>query len=208
MVSPDQYRALGAALASAETDREPWQVVAAVRLLALTGCRRGEIEGLRWGDVDLAGGCLRLSESKTGKSVRPLGSAAAAALKALPRNGQFVLPGSSAESHFTGLPKAWARLLKRAGEAAGDKGEEAASLAGLTPHGLRHGFASVAADLGLTEITISAMLGHSAATVTGRYIHHVDTALVAAADRVSARIAAAMSGEDAGAQVIPLRALG
>jgi integrase len=81
-------------------------------------------------------------------------------------------------------------------------------LAGLTPHGLRHGFASVAADLGLTEITISALLGHSATTVTGRYIHHVDTALVAAADRVSARIAASMSGEAAGAQVVPLRALG
>jgi integrase len=206
LVSPDQYHALGAALASAEADREPWQMVAAVRLLALTGCRRGEIEGLRWGDVDLAGGCLRLSESKTGKSVRPLGAAAAAVLKELPRTGPFVLPGSSGEGHFTGLPKAWVRMLKRVGDVASDSGEEVASLAGLTPHGLRHGFASVAANLGLTEITISALLGHSAATVTGRYIHHVDTALVAAADRVSARILAAMSGEDESAHVLPLRA--
>jgi hypothetical protein len=44
----------------------------------------------------------------------------------------------------------------------------------------------------MTEITIAAPIGHSAATVTGRYIHHVDNALVAAADRVSARITAAM----------------
>ena len=202
LVSPDQYRALGKALTSAEADHEPWQVVAAVRLLALTGCRRGEIEGLLWDDVDLAGGCLRLSESKTGKSVRPLGSAAAAILKELPRAGPYVLPGASREFHFTGLPKAWARLLKRALD---EEGEELVSLADLTPHGLRHGFASVAADLGLTEITISALLGHSAATVTGRYIHHVDSALVAAADRVSARIAAAMAGKDEAAQVVPLR---
>ena len=205
LVSPDQYRALGAALASAEAVREPWQMVAAVRLLALTGCRRGEIEGLRWDDVDLSGHCLRLSESKTGKSVRPLGSAAAAVLKELPRTGQFVLPGSSGGGHFTGLPKAWVRLLRRADDAEGGSGQKFASLAGLTPHGLRHGFASVAADLGLTEITISALLGHSAATVTGRYIHHVDSALVAAADRVSARIASALGLWSEGADIVPLR---
>lgn len=196
-LSPDQYRALGKALAAAEADAELWQVIAAIRLLALTGCRRGEIEALRWEDVDLAGHCLRLSDSKTGRSVRPLGAAAAAVLAALPRSGPFIFPGHVTGRHYRGLGKAWRRIVARA---APDMG-----LAALTPHGLRHGYASIGADLGLTEITIAALLGHSAASVTGRYIHHVDTALVAAADRVAARVAAAMDGSDEGADVVPLR---
>ena len=78
-------------------------------------------------------------------------------------------------------------------------------LTGLTPHGLRHAFASTGGDLGLTEITIAALLGHAAATVTGRYIHHLDTALIAAADRVAARIAAHMNGTEEGAAVVPFK---
>ncbi|MBX9633591.1 MAG: integrase arm-type DNA-binding domain-containing protein [Magnetospirillum sp.] len=205
-LSPEQYRALGKALAATEAEAAAWQATTAVRLLALTGCRRGEIEALRWDDVDLAGHCLRLSDSKTGKSVRPLGSAAAAILAALPRSGAFVLPGRLADKAFSGLPKVWPRIIALATQAEGcGTVEKLAELADLTPHGLRHGYASVAADLGFTEITIAALLGHSAASVTGRYIHHVDTALVAAADRVAARIAAAMDATEQDATVIELR---
>jgi hypothetical protein len=48
------------------------------------------------------------------------------------------------------------------------------------------------------------MLGHSTQSTTGRYIHHLDAALVAAADRVSARIAAALDGR-VNADLVPLR---
>ena len=44
-----------------------------IRQIALTGCRRGEIINLKWCDVDLDGSCLRLSESKEGRSIRPIG---------------------------------------------------------------------------------------------------------------------------------------
>src|SRR3546814_14735380 len=44
-----------------------------IRLLALTGCRRSEIIGLRWDEVDFDGSCLRLAESKEGYSIRPVG---------------------------------------------------------------------------------------------------------------------------------------
>jgi integrase len=193
-LSPEQYRALDEALITAERNGVAWQAVTAARLLALTGCRRNEIAELRWADVDLAGRCLRLSDSKTGKSVRPLGAAAAAILADLPRSGPLVLPGRDPERPFSGLPKAWLRIISSAPD-----------LEGVTMHGLRHGFASFAADLGMTEITIAGLLGHSSATVTGRYIHHVDTALCAAADRVAARIAAAMNGGEEGAEVIAFR---
>lgn len=70
-----------------------------------------------------------------------------------------------------------------------------AGLEGVTPHTLRHSFASVAGDLGYSEPTIAAMLGHAAGSVTSRYIHHLDAVLVAAASRVAARIDAAMAGD-------------
>jgi hypothetical protein len=52
----------------------------------------------------------------------------------------------------------------------------------MTPHVLRHSFASTANDLGFTEATIAAVLGHSRGTVMSRY------ALVAAADAVASQI--------------------
>jgi integrase len=188
----DQYRALGTALAGAASAGENSAAIFGIWLLALTGCRRGEIERLRWDEVDLPGRCLRLSDSKEGKSVRPLGGDAIALLTKLLREGRYVLPGTAPDKPFVGLPKAWLRILKRA------------HLPGLTPHGLRHGYASVASDMGYTEPTIAAMLGHATQSTTGRYIHHLDAALIAAADRVSAQIAAALDGRTK-ADVVPLR---
>ncbi len=54
--------------------------------------------------------------------------------------------------------------------------------ADITPHVLRHSYASLAADLGLADATIAALLGHKGHSVTRRYIHAADAALLAAAD--------------------------
>ena len=53
------YRALGAALAAAEGE-----AVAAVRMLALTGCRHGEVAGLKWSEVNLEARQLRRGLSR------------------------------------------------------------------------------------------------------------------------------------------------
>jgi len=191
-LNADQYRTLGSALAAEPGTQNP-VAICGIWLLALTGCRRGEIENLLWEEVDLSGQCLRLSDTKEGKSVRPLGDAAIALLRKLPNESRYVLPGTTPDMPFAGLPKAWPRIVQRD------------ALSGLTPHGLRHAFASVASDLGYTEPTIAAMLGHSTRTITGRYIHHLDGALIAAADAVSQRIAAMMKGESA--EIVPFRAV-
>ena len=89
-----------------------------------------------------------------------------------------------AKGHYRGFPKAWERIAGKA-------------LPGVTPHTLRHSFASLADDLGYSEATIGAMLGHSKGTSTTRgYIHKLDPALIAAADKVAARIADMMAGRD------------
>jgi integrase len=190
-LTADQYRALGNVLAEAEAEGENSSAILAIWLLALTGARRGEIERLEWDEVDLDGRCLRLTDSKEGKSIRPLGAEAVKLLAKLSKNGRYVLPGNAPDKSFVGLPKAWRRIVGKA------------QVPGLTPHGLRHAFASVADDMGFTEPTIAAMLGHGIHSTTGRYVHHLDSALLAAADRVAGKIAAMMGTSG---KIVPLRA--
>jgi len=191
-LSLGQYRLLGRALAVAQTNGENPAAILAIKLLALTGCRRGEIERLGWSELDLSGQCLRLKNTKEGKSIRPLGRTVVELVSELPEESEFVLPGRAMGKSFTGLPKAWRRIMQKA------------ELDHLTPHGLRHAYASVACDLGYAEPTIAALLGHATNTMTGRYIHHLDAALIAAADAVSARIAAALDGHNAEGTVIQM----
>ena len=78
-----------------------------------------------------------------------------------------------------------------------------AGLADVTTHVLRHTHAATAAEMGFSELTIAGLLGHRVAGVTARYAHVGDPALLVAADRVSARIAAALDGSE-GAEVIDI----
>jgi integrase len=181
-----QYKVLGDALKCAE-GKGPWQAVEAVWLLALTGCRRGEIMNLKRAECDVQGACLRLGDTKTGQSLRPLGGSALAVLKtALARSkGTYVFPSArSARGPYEGLPHASRRMF--AGRA---------ELAGLTPHGLRHAFASVADDLGFTEATIGALIGHrGSGSTTAGYIKKADPFLLMAADKIAGRVADMMAG--------------
>jgi len=179
------YKTLGAKLRKAEEAGEAWQAVETIRLIALTGCRRGEIENLRKSEVDIAGQALRLGDTKTGKSIRPIGREALLLLAASMKRSKsaFVFPGIRGEKiPFRGLPRAWDRII-------GD------SLPDVTPHGLRHAFASTAEDLGFTVPTIKALMGHAGSGITEGYIHKLDSALIAAADRVSQHITEMMSAE-------------
>ena len=64
--------------------------------------------------------------------------------------------------------------------------------AAVTPHTLRHSFASEAGDAGYSELTISVLLGHRKASVTSKYVHGADAVLLAAADAVAQQIDAKM----------------
>ena len=180
----EQYRVLGTALEAAAQRGEPWQAITGIRLVALIGARRGEIAGLQKTEIDLKARVLRLDDSKTGASLRPIGEAAVEVILEAQRrsNSAYLLPGMRGdEAPYGGLPKAWSRIVKP-------------TLPGVTAHTLRHSFASVSDDLGYSEATTGAMLGHAGSGTTRGYIHKLDPALVAAADRVSGHIAAAMAG--------------
>jgi integrase len=183
-LSMDDYRALGAALAAAEREGENPLALLAVRLLALTGCRRGEVLSLTWSEVDLESRQLRLANTKEGYSIRPLGQPAADLIERLsrPTERAALIVGGPKGTSYSKLPSAWGHIVERA------------KLKGVTLHTLRHSFATTANTLGCSEPTIAAMLGHSRGTMTSRYVHVVDDTLLAAADRVSGAIAHAMAG--------------
>jgi len=194
-LSLDELAALGRAMREALNNGENRTGVAAVRALLLTGCRRNEVLALPWSCVDAKGRCIHFEDTKSGAQIRPIGAAAAKHIAAQPRHKDchWVFPADRGNGHFVGLPRVLARLCARAG------------LKDVTVHTLRHSFAATAAELGFSELTIAGLLGHTMPGVTARYAHVPDSALVAAADRISARIAAALDGSRAEAQIVQLR---
>lgn len=55
----------------------------------------------------------------------------------------------------------------------------------VTPHVLRHVYASLVADFSLADATIAALLGGRGHTISRRHINNADAALLAAADAVA-----------------------
>ncbi len=177
----DEYAALGAGLRKASDQRLWPAAVAAARFLALTGWRSGEALDLRWSNIDLPRRTVRLPDTKTGESVRPLSNAACDVLRGLARTGELVFPATRGEGRMSGFRKFWDRIAKLA-ELPPD----------VTPQVLRHSYASLAADLGYQESTIAALVGHKNSSVTSRYVHSADVVMLAAADAVARRTAELM----------------
>lgn len=204
-----EYAALGAGLAKATEPRPratpmkrgaperagmwPAALVAA-RFLALTGWRRGEALTLRWEHLDLDRRTARLPDTKTGLSIRPLSYAACNVLRTLTRREPetLVFPATRGDGIMSGFTSLFERIAKAGGLPAD-----------VTPHVLRHSFASLAGDLGFSETTIAALVGHKGQSITSRYVHAADLVLLAAADAVAGRTAALM-GETTEAKVLQM----
>jgi integrase len=193
---------LGQALVEMERDGSlPWVAGAAIKLLLLTGARRGEILALRWDEVDFERGCLRLEKSKTGAKVIRLANAALSVLDALPRSSEWVLPAAKGPGHYVGLPKHWDAIRARANAIAASRAKQPGrSLNGVPrfddvrPHDLRHSFASFAVQSGGSLFLVGKVLGHKQARTTERYAHVSDEPLLATAELAARRIELALDG--------------
>jgi integrase len=177
-LTDQEYKALGKALQEA-TKSNIWPAdIAAARFLIVTGWRSGEALACRWDEIDLARHTATLGDTKTGRSIRPLSHAACDAVRSLTRSGNLVFPATrgSHEVIMSGFKKLFKKITKLGGLPPD-----------VTPHTLRHSFTSLAADIGYSEPTIAALVGHKVRTVTSRYIHSADAALLAAADAVADR---------------------
>lgn len=143
-----------------EAEEAP-SAAAAFRLLILTGCRLGEIQKLKWLDVDFEREEIRLSDSKTGQRTVYLSPQGIELLKKIPRvsDNPHVIVGREPGGYLTDLQKPWRRVRSRAG------------LEDVRIHDLRHTFAANAAASGLSLPMIGKLLGHTQAQTTARYAH-------------------------------------
>ena len=96
--------------------------------------------------------------------------------------GTYVFPGQGADNAFGSFPNHWKTIF------------EESPLSDVTPQVLRHSFANIANDLGFTEVTIAVLVGHAKGSVTSKYIHTLDTALIMAADTISGYIQGLLDG--------------
>jgi integrase len=219
-LSPAEVSRLGVALESLETEGAHPYGLAIVRLLALTGARKSEIAALRWSEVDLERGALRLADSKTGEKTISLSPGAVSILADVERHADisFVFPSTRAmQTKARGRsPLKLARseaepaMVTRGRGAAtrtlglSSKGhyqgaakvwEEArkrAELSDVRLHDLRHTFASFGAAGGFGLPVIGALLGHRHSATTARYAHLADDPLRKANDWIGGEIGAAL----------------
>jgi integrase len=179
-LSLGEIAALGKAIQKA--DEESPVALAAIRLMLLTGFRRMEVLTLERAWIDPDAPCVRFPTTKSGAQIRAIGQPALKLLLSQP-SGQhespYVFPAEVGDGHFVGVVRVLQRLCL------------AAKLKDVTPHVLRHTFASVAGDLGFSELTIAGLLGHTGRGVTQRYVH-LDKALLLAADKVAEEIELAL----------------
>jgi integrase len=167
----------------------------AIRLLLLTGARRGELLAARWRDIDLNAGVWTKPASTT-KQARlhrvPLSEAAVRLLAGMREqaggDAEWVFPASRTLGHRTDIREAWEAL------------RAAADIPEVRVHDLRHSYASVLASQGLSLPIIGALLGHASPTTTHRYAHLLDDPLRRATEAASAVITGKPSAE-----VVPLK---
>lgn len=185
LTGPELQR-LGATLSAvaAEGSETPY-IVAAFRLLILTGCRLGEIQTLKWDYITPRG--MELPDTKTGARRIPLPQAAREVLAALPHvpGNPYVIVGKVEGQHATDFQHPWRRIRARA------------SLDDVRIHDLRHTYASDAVSSGMPIQMVGRLLGHTQLQTTMRYAHLADDPVNRAAEENAARLSAAIGSPEA-----------
>ncbi|WP_342640472.1 tyrosine-type recombinase/integrase [Rhodoligotrophos ferricapiens] len=184
-LSVAEVKLLGTAMRHAERNGENPVALAIVRFLALTGFRISEGQGLQRPWLHADAGYVAFPDTKGDAQIRAIGPSAAkiAASQPIRGNSPYVFPSDISEGHFTAAKACLFRLCASVG------------IKGVTPHTLRHTFGSVAGDLGFSELTIRALLGHAAQSVTQGYVH-IDEALKLAVTRTCEEIATLLDAKE------------
>ncbi|MDE0698730.1 MAG: tyrosine-type recombinase/integrase [Boseongicola sp.] len=156
-----------------------------IRLLLLTGCRKGEVTNLRWSEVD--GDTLALADSKTGPRTVHLNPQARAVLDRQQRGeGTWVFPSPVRPGRPCSDEVELWRIVRRE-----------AGIEDVRLHDLRHNYASWAVMKGVPVPVVSRLLGHTSTKMTLRYVHLCDRDIRAAAERIGEAVARLMAGEGA-----------
>lgn len=179
--APRPWRRLPGVLSSEEVDRllavrdlaTPQGVRnrAMLELMYASGLRVSELVGLRLGSVDLSLGIVRVVGKGDKERLVPLGDAAAESIRDYLKNGRPRLAKGQASDHLFlgrhggGLTRQmfW-QIIKRAAIRAG-------VTMPVTPHTLRHSFATHLLERGADLRSVQLMLGHADIGTTQIYTH-------------------------------------
>jgi integrase len=169
-----------------------------IRLLLLTGARRGEVQRATWDQFDLQSGVWvkPAATTKQNKLHRiPLSAPARQLLAEMhaTANGSALFPGQGGNAYRVDMKRFWVSVCR------------SAAVTGVRMHDLRHSYASYLASSGLSLPVIGALLGHTQAATTQRYAHLLDDPLRAATERVGAIVTGAGKAASGG-EVVPLTA--
>lgn len=190
--------ALGAYLATAEADgRAPAAFCNAVRLLALSGMRLGEVLGLERVSVDFQAGVIRLEDAKAGARSVPMPARVRDLLAGIPKSGRTV-------RFLFGADLKGERPISLGEFRTGWRHMRAATgLASLRPHDLRHGAATFGAQAGANAFLLRDFLGHKTLAMSGRYVERTAAPIRDIAETVAARVGAALDGATGG-EIVPI----
>ncbi len=155
---------------------------AAIATLLFAGLRAEEVGGLRWRDVDLANGRLCVGRAKTDAGVREvdllpilrdeLASHKAASKNTGPDRPVFVTSTGKPRDRHNLRQRVVAPLARKADELLAER-DQPPLPTGLSPHKLRHSFASLLVALGNDPAYVMAQLGHTDPAFTLRVYAHV-----------------------------------
>ena len=192
----EHIEAISKAIRQLEVEGANPSGVAILRLIILTGARPSEIEGLKWSEIDFHARSLRLVDSKTGYSIRPLATAALVILSEVKRvqGSEYVFPASRGDGYFTGSKRLWNRA------------RAIAQLPDRVRYHARHAVATLALSAGHDIASVAAIMGHKGPRTTlSTYSHVIDDRAAHAAEGVGGQVAAAMEGRHSESLVVPLR---
>lgn len=196
----EDYERLFRTLDAMEAERRVRGPVAdAIRVIALTGARRGEIAGLRWRHVDLKTGQITLpaAHHKTGRKTgkpRVIGLPTAAqtiiAKQTEGKPDDYVFLPASGDGPVN-LSKPWRAIRAEAGLPEG-----------IGLHGLRHSLASHMAMQGAQAAEIMTALGHRQMSTAQKYVHFAQDARVALAERAAGTVLAGLAAASGTSQAM------
>lgn len=199
----EDYARLFTTLQTMEDEKRIRQAAAdAVRFIALTGARRGEVLGLLWRYVDLKAGQVVLPPKahktghKTGNPRVIALPAQAQAIIARQPQGEpdtYVFRPAKGEGPIS-LNHVWEKVRV-----------EAQLPQALGLHGLRHSIATHLAMAGASAVELMEVMGHKQIQTTMRYIHFAEQARSTLAERAAAVALAGLEGQREKAPVVQIK---
>ena len=150
------------------------QIKPFLEFLLLSGARKSEVLNAKWEDVDMINNVFTISQTKAGKIRRvPISNKLKEVLNSLPKyNDTYIFTSMITNKPMRDIDYYWYKIRKEA------------NLNDVRIHDLRHTFASILVNKGISLYEVQKLLGHSSITMTQRYAHLSNESLRNAVDVV------------------------